>query len=78
MASSTLVGSNFGSSTTVPPANTVAFSRPDSPSAWNSGITAMVTESLSIAKASVCSRAFMNSWKCVSLTPFGFPVVPEV
>ena len=41
-------------------------------------MTAMTTQCSSIWKASRWAAAFMYSWKWVSLTPLGRPVVPEV
>ena len=76
--SRTRLVSNFGSSSTVPPERIVALRMPDKPSEWNSGMTAMTLLDGFIAKASTWAPAFMNSWKWVSWTPLGLPVVPEV
>ena len=79
MISSALPGSNLGSSVSVPPAVTVAFSPQVRPKTWNSGRQPIITSSgLLFSRVSAVSRALRARPPWVSWAPLGVPVVPEV
>ncbi len=79
MISSALAGSNLGSSVSVPPTATVAFSPQVKPNTWNSGRQPITTSPellFSSVRAVRSALRTMLAW--VSWAPLGLPVVPEV
>ena len=79
MISSALAPSNLGSSVSVPPAATVAFSPQVRPKTWNSGRQPIVTSSVPFcSRVRVTRSALLVMLAWVSWAPFGLPVVPEV
>ncbi len=78
MASNTALGSNRGTSDSVPPNRMAMLSTLDRPKTWNSGRTANVTSSSRTSNRPPATVQFMNSWKWVSIAPLGRPVVPLV
>ena len=78
MTSRTLPGSKRGTSVSSPPACTVTFMIELMPKTWNSGSVATVTVSGPASTWSQPTRAAAARLACVSVAPFGVPVVPDV
>ena len=72
------VGSKRGSSVINPRASTVTFITEFIPNTWKSGSVARPTWSGPASTSSRASRAPVARLECISVAPFGVPVVPEV
>src|SRR5215216_2944762 len=69
---------NLGGATTVPPATIVAKTLATRPCTWKSGITQSVVSPSRSAYEAATFRAEASRLSCVSGTPFGREVVPDV
>ena len=68
--------SKRGSVTVVTPSLSMKFMRICSPYTWKYGRTATTTSSASEVTMAVPCTKFATRFRCVSITPLGFPVVP--
>ena len=78
MSSSALPGSKRGSSVISPRARTATFITEFMPNTWNSGSVASATVSGPASTSSRAVSAPAARLACVSVAPFGVPVVPDV
>ena len=67
-----------GSSVSVPPAASVAFSAQVCPKAWKNGSAPSVTAPAPNPNSALDTSTLRSRFACVSSAPFGVPVVPEV
>ena len=78
MRSSSSSGSPASGTTTVPPLNSTGSTLTPVPPVRKKGATASVTSSLRKSATEIRLTTFHVMLPCVSITPFGSPVVPEV
>ena len=78
ISSSALPGSKRGSSVSSPRARIAMFITEFMPNTWNSGSVASPTVSGPASTRSRAVSAPVARFACVSVAPFGVPVVPDV
>ena len=71
-------GLNFGAMRRVAPIMSGALSATVRQNTWNMGRAVMTRSCSLIWRYVPTSHAFEYTFLCVSMAPFGFPVVPEV